>query len=251
FLRPDPPAHLCTPEQKLERFLECGMEYAFLADFPTVRSYSPEEFANSILQAQCHCVAAVCGFNYRFGRNGAGTPEMLGSILQIPVTVCPEIRVLDETVSSTRIRRLLNEGDPVQATQLLTRPYSLTAPVLHGKALGRTWGFPTVNQNFPADILIPRRGVYISSCTVDGVSYGGISNVGSRPTVDREAGINCETHLLDFSGDLYGREITVSFLQFLRPERQFESEQALREQIGQDLAQARDYFQNRASSRLS
>lgn len=176
---------------------------------------------------------------------------MLGSILQIPVTVCPEIRVLDETVSSTRIRRLLNEGDPVQATQLLTRPYSLTAPVLHGKALGRTWGFPTVNQNFPADILIPRRGVYISSCTVDGVSYGGISNVGSRPTVDREAGINCETHLLDFSGDLYGREITVSFLQFLRPERQFESEQALREQIGQDLAQARDYFQNRASSRLS
>ena len=243
YLFADPPAQLCSLEQKLHRFRDCGIEYAFLVDFPSVKELSPEEFVSEILLKKCHCRGAVCGFNYRFGKYGAGMPLQLKALLGHPVEICSEVFLEGETVSSTRIRRLLAEGRIEQANRLLTVPYGITATVLHGKALGRQWGFPTVNQQFPQGVQIPKHGVYLSVCTVDGVSYGGVSNIGSRPTVENKAAVNCETYLLDFSGDLYGKELTVSFLKFIRPEQHFDSVAELKAQIQADVTTAKGYFQ--------
>ncbi len=239
FLSSRHPAHLSTLEQKLELFYEAGMDYAYLIDFPSIRHLSPDEFANDVLRDTCHACAVVCGFNYRFGAGGRGNPEDLKRLLTVEVAVQNEITVGGETVSSTRIRNLLTEGNAAEAAQLLTRPYSIRAEVLHGKSLGKRWGFPTLNQRFPQESLIPRHGVYLTDCEINGRLYRGISNVGTRPTVDCDAAVNCETFVLDFSEDVYGSLVTVSFLEYLRPEQKFESEDALREQIQKDVQAAR------------
>lgn len=243
YLSETPVPQLSSIEDKLRIFREEGLEYAYLADFLQLRELSPEKFATSILFDLCHCRALACGFNHRFGKGGAGTPSLLASLLGIPVTVLPEETLDGVTVSSTHIRRLLLEGSVEKATQMLTAPYCLTSPVIHGKALGRRRGIPTVNQNFPPRRLIPRHGVYLSRCCIDGLQFWGLSNIGTHPTVDSDAGVNCETYLLDCHEDLYGKDCSVSFLQFLRPEQTFPSEDALYQQIEQDIASARDRIQ--------
>lgn len=242
FLLSAPPAHLCTREEKLKKFREAGLEYAFLANFEALRDLSPEEYVNEILKDTCHCVAAVCGFNHRFGRGGEGTPALLSALLDGNVEIQKEIMHDGEPVSSSRIRALLTDGKTEAASTLLTIPYTLTAKVVHGKSLGHKWGFPTVNQPFPTGKLIPRHGVYVTDCILpDGTRKRGVSNVGNHPTVDREANINCETYLFDFDGSLYGEAVTVQFLHFLRPEQKFENADALRAQIALDLEAARTY----------
>ena len=211
----DKPSHLCTREEKLQRFLEEGMEYAFLADFKELCHYSPEDFVEKILKEQCHTVGAVCGFNYRFGHKGAGDSTLLATLLNAPVEVQPEYTEGGKTVSSTRIRAHLKNGEVEEATKLLLHPYTLSAPILHGKALGRTWGFPTMNQIFARDALIPKFGVYVTDCTLpNGRTVRGVTNVGSRPTVEDTSAVNCETHLIDFDGELYGQTVAVAFLHF-------------------------------------
>ncbi len=240
FLRSDPPALLCTLEDKLQLLAQAGAEYAFIADFPSICSLQPNEFI-SMLVSDAHMVGACCGFNYRFGKGGVGTPETLKTLFDAPISILGEISLDGNTVSSTRIRTFLEKGEVASATRLLGRPYSFSAPVVHGKALGKKLGSPTVNQYFPEKMLIPRRGVYVTECEVDGVSFRAVSNVGSRPTVEKNASVNCETYLLDFSGDLYDRSIKVSFLQFLRPEQRFDTSEALARQIHADINSAREY----------
>lgn len=230
---------LCDLRTRLERFAHYGAEIAILAEFPDLRELSPADYIEQILIRQCGAVAVVCGFNHRFGHRGKGTPALLrerfGALLYLVDAVTWE----GEPISSSRIRTLLREGRMETACRMLGTPYSLTAPVLHGKALGRTIGIPTVNQNFPRGLLIPPRGVYVTETVVDGVTYRGVSNVGTHPTVDADAPVNCETYLLDFEGDLYEKTLTVSFLRYLREERRFEALEDLRQQIKSDIAEAR------------
>ena len=234
------PSHLSTLSQKLEYFREEGIEYAFLADFPSIRDLSKEKFVDQILKVDCHCIGAVCGFNYRFGKNGAGRASELSSLLDAPVWIQDEITVGGQTVSSTRIRGLLEAGAIEEANTLLTRPYGFEAEVVHGKALGKQWNTPTVNQYVPDGMLIPRHGVYVTENEVDGIRYRGVTNVGVHPTVDQNAAVNCETYLLDFSGNLYGKKTKISFLKFLRPEQKFETADALKAQIYADIEAARN-----------
>ena len=242
FLSSEPAGHLCTSEERLARFAACGMEYAVLADFQELRNLSPEDYIRRILIGQCHCVAAACGFNHRFGKGGAGKPELLRQMLNGRLLLQEPVLDGGEPVSSTRIRALLAAGRPEEAARLLAHPYTIYALVLHGKALGRTIGVPTINQTFPAHAVIPRFGVYAAACVAAGKCLAGVSNVGIHPTVDRDAHVNCETYLLDFSGDLYGQTVQVSFLQFLRPEQKFASVDALKAQIERDAASARLLF---------
>ena len=215
--------HLCTPDERLDYFAECGVEYVILAEFGELRGLSPSDYLSEILRDKCHAVGVACGFNHRFGRGGAGTPELLRTCFGEDSVLClPAILEGGETVSSTRIRSLIAEGSADRAAELMGRPYRLTAPVLHGKALGRSIGTPTINQNFPSGMAIPALGVYATTCEIDGKRYVGVSNVGKRPSVDDGEQINCETYLVDFSGDLYGRVLTLEFHAFIRPERRFE-----------------------------
>jgi len=241
YLAPDHVAHLSTLSQKLEYFREEGMEYVFLADFPSIRTMPPQEFVKSVLLDLCHCTAAVCGFNYRFGKNGGGDPDLLKDTLGKPVLICEEVTENGETVSSTHIRHLLWDGKTEEANKLLGRPYSFCSKVIHGKALGKKMGTPTINQAIPQNMLIPRHGVYVTDCLVGDQILRGITNIGVHPTVDTDAAVNCETYLLDFSGDLYESEIQVSFLKFLRPETKFDSLEDLKEQIQKDILAAKQY----------
>ncbi len=235
----NPPEHLTTAAERLAYFAESGAEFAILADFAEIRDLSPEAFAKTVLKERCRCVAAVCGFNYRFGKNAAGTAETLAAMLDAPVTVCEAVKEGGEVVSATRIRNALKAGNVGEAARMLGRPYTLRAEVRHGKELGRKLGFPTVNQNFPHGAVIPKFGVYATDCTVNGKLYRGVSNVGVHPTVDApEAPANCETYLVGYQGDLYGKTVSVAFLAFLRPEQTFPSVEALREQIASDAKRA-------------
>lgn len=241
FLSPNPPAQLTTLEQKLKYFADEGMDFAYVADFKGLQGLSPEAFVNDILMNQCSAIAAVCGYNYRFGKGGKGTPALLQNLFGNDfVAIEAAIEHGNATVSSTRIRELLNQGNVKEANILLTTPFSITATVEHGKGLGRHLGAPTVNQMPPKDMLIPARGVYLTRCAIDGKHYYGLTNIGTHPTVDEDAALNFETHLLDFDGDLYQKNLTVEFLDYIRPEMRFANSKELQAQIQQDVKKIKE-----------
>lgn len=241
------PQHLTTLEEKLSLFADNGLSYAFLADFPSLRDLSPEQFICETLMKDCAADAVVCGYNFHFGQQGTGDCNTLSEHFGAHCTVLPRVYMVvnDEpvTVSSSTIRTLLQNGNCAAATQMLCRPYSITSAVVHGKKLARSLGLPTANQYFPSKKLIPSHGVYATLCEIDGKQYYGVSNVGIRPTVDGEdTRINCETHVLQFDGDLYGKEITIHFYHKLRDERRFESIDALKSAILCDIERTHAYF---------
>ena len=146
------------------------------------------------------------------------------------LSVTPPVSVAGETVSSTRIRACLEQGDVQQAGQLLGRPFGYDFEVTHGRQLGRTWGTPTINQPFPAGYVLPRFGVYASLVEVEGQKYYGVTNIGVKPTVGSDCALS-ETWIPEFSGDLYGKKVPVELLDFIRPERKFDSLDQLKNEI--------------------
>ncbi len=237
-----PHLHLCTQTEKLQKFASCGADFVISADFASLRELSPEQFVGDVLQSFCHCVAAVCGFNYRFGKGAAGDAALLKRLMGGSALIREPVTVEGEPVSSTRICRLLTDGRVDSAAELLGEPYSIRTEVLHGKKLGRSLGYPTINQPFPPGAVVPRYGVYLTDCEVDGRHYRGVSNVGVHPTVDAPENVfpNCETFLLDFAGDLYGKQVRTSFLRFLREEQTFASVEELQKQIEKDVGNVKD-----------
>ncbi len=232
---------LTTAEDKLRLIGEAGVGLVFEARFADVRDWSPERFAAHLAE-EIGAVHVVCGFNFRFGRGGAGDAETLRALLAergISLTVVPPVLTGGEPVSSTRIRAAVEAGDMETAALLLGRRFSVALPVVHGSELGRTIGLPTLNQDFPAGLIIPRSGIYATLCETGGAVRIGVTNVGVRPTVCTNGTVNCETHLLDFAGDLYGRTVRVSFCTRLRDEKRFPSLSALKDAIENDARTAR------------
>ena len=243
YFSQNPPKHLTTLAQKLQFFADEGMDFALVIDFGAIKDFSGEQFVNDILIGQCACIATVCGYNYRFGKGGTGNYELLQQLFAPGNTiVVPAIHQDGDTVSSTRIRELLKVGKVKEANALLTVPFSIMAPVERGKGLGRHLGAPTFNQTPPEELLIPARGVYLTRCTVDDQYYYGLTNIGTHPTVDIDAPLNFETHLLNFEGDLYQKELKIEFLDYIRPEQRFESKEALQKQIQQDIKVAKEWL---------
>lgn len=187
----------------------------------------------------------VAGHDFRFGHKNAGTPALLckkAAQLGMGCDIIPAVTQDGVNVSSTLIRTLLREGEVERARQLMGHPYTITGQVLHGKGLGRTIGAPTLNV-IPADgLLIPAYGVYAARVSVDGRQYEAVTNVGVRPTVDENGGVTVESHLLDVSEQLYGRECRVEFLKLLRSEQKFSDLGQLQAQITRDVAAAREVF---------
>ncbi len=223
-------------EQKEAVLEELGVEEVICPPFETFRSMTPEQFVQGFLGETLHARVLVCGFNYHFGRGGqAGVEELraLCAPLGIQVEALPP-----EVVSSTRIRQCIREGQIEEAAAMLCAPFTLAAEVVHGKGLARTLSWPTINQLFPPDFTIPRRGVYWSQVEIGGRRWNGITNVGIKPTL-HETNLTMETYILDYKGDLYGQELSVALLRFLRPESQFASVQALSQRILADIQTVR------------
>jgi riboflavin kinase/FMN adenylyltransferase len=237
---------ITSTEQKLEYFKEAGIEYAILEDFPNVSSLTPEEFAQELLINNLGVVHAICGFNFSFGKQAKGNCALLKEYFEengCNVTIIPPLKINGDLVSSSSIRTKIESGRVSEAKALLGHPFSVFLPVTEGRKLGRTIGIPTINQVFPENHIIPRFGVYACRCYVEDKIYLAVANVGVRPTIEEEKKItNCETHIIDYSGNLYGKKIRVDFCKFIRDERKFASLDELVAEINRNIAQTRAYF---------
>jgi len=242
-----PAVRLITPPaDKCRQFGDAGVDFVLTDRFDELRDLSPEEFVRDILIRKYRCSTAVCGFNFRFGRFGAGTPELLDELMRRyggMALIMPPIYKRERIVSSSQIRTFVEEGKMEEAAELLGRPFSIRFPVLHGQKLGRTIGIPTINQTFPNGLVRPRNGIYAVTVTVGDDTFIGVSNVGSRPTVNAdEANVNCETHIIHYNGWLYGRSVKVSFYKKLRDERKFASVDELKRAVEGDIENTIAYF---------
>ena len=203
-----------------------------------LRSLPAERFIREVLCETLQAKVVVTGEDFRFGKDRAGDVVLLQSFSKQfgYETICvPKVELDGVRVSSTRIRGLLAKGAVEEAGQLLGQPYFVQGEVVHGKKLGRTLGFPTINILPSADKLLPSYGVYITRTKLDGVWYRGITNVGVRPTVKDEKRVSVETYLAEYNGNLYGKTVTTEFLRFVRPEQKFDSVEALNTAVGRDL----------------
>jgi len=188
----------------------------------------------------------VCGDDFHFGHRGEGDAEKLSIFCRehgLPCAVVPEQTVDAIRISSTYIRRQIETGDMATAVKFMGHPYTLTGTVIHGKQLGRRLGIPTANLRLPGGLAIPKFGVYACRVLLDGIWYPAVTNIGTRPTVAGE-GITVEPWILDYSGDLYDREITLEFFKFLRPERKFPSLEALQAEIRKNAEETRNIIDN-------
>ncbi len=196
------------------------------------------------LTSEYRAAGLVCGADFRFGNRGEGNAELLQKACAekgLPCTVIPQQKIEGEVVSSTYIRSLLEAGEMVRANRFLGHPHMLTGTVVAGNQLGRTIGVPTANLELPEELVQPKFGVYACKTVIDGREYLAVTNVGKRPTVGGET-VTVEPWILDFEGDLYGREITVEFYAFLREEEKFANLAALQAQICRDGEKTRIFF---------
>lgn len=242
ILRPDHPMRLLTllPE-KLERLEHFGMDVVVVAEFtPAFSLVTAEDFLCEHLLTALHPRMVVAGYRTTFGRNRAGTADMLreaGRTHGFMVEIVEPIEVAGGPVSSTRIRACLDAGDVAMAAELLGYPYRLTGTVTVGDQRGRTLGIPTANLAVPSDKQVPADGIYAVTACVPGGSYRGVMHIGVRPVFDRPRTL--EVHLLDFNGEIYHQPLTVNFLARLRDIRTFASVDELVAQMREDIAQAR------------
>ena len=245
LFRPDDPPFRLTLSTERAAALET-LGAALLFELPFDRTFSAmtaEEFVVEVLHRGLGARHLACGADFAFGhRRGGDTAFLAGrsEALGIGLTLVPPLADAEGPISSSRIRRLLQDGYPERAAALLGRPWTIRGPVEHGDARGRTIGFPTANVALGRH-LEPARGVYgVRVQLADGRSVPGVANIGLRPTLGEAPKSRVEAHLFDFSGDLYGQDVGVSLLAFLREERKFPSFEALREQIAEDAQQARE-----------
>ncbi len=223
-------------------------EYCAVAadDFtPAFAATQPRDFIE-MLVARFNMRLAVAGYNYTFGKNGLGDTALLralGREMGFAVEIMPPVLFEDEPLSSTRIRVCLEGGDVEKAAAMLGRHYALAGTVAPNRGIGRSIGFPTANLAGYEGLVIPADGVYAAYATVGGKTWPGVTNVGCNPTVRGEK-TSVETHLIGFSGDIYGEELRVAFVKRLRGEMEFGDLDALRARIAADAAKAAQLLKN-------
>ena len=248
IVRPEwAPPMLTTPVEKKEILAESGLDYAvFLTFTPMLAAYTARRFVEEILVKRVNVGELVVGYDHHFGRGREGNVELLeelGGELGFAVDVVGPVGSRGEAISSTRIREALLEGDVETARDALGRPYSLSGLVVRGDQRGRTLGFPTANLEVrgggDGGKLIPAPGIYAARGTVRSRTFDGALHIGPRPTF-RGSPPSIELHLLDFAADIYGEEVRVDFIKYLREVRPFETSQALVEQMKEDVEQARE-----------
>ena len=243
IIRGKTPPMLKSVGKKRELLLEKGFTVVDLS-FTETMNYSPNEFIEKILIDGLNAKVVSCGFDYHYGKDGKGDTESLHEELErrgIKVIEEPAIQLWGEKVSSTAIRKYIADGEIDKANAMLGRHFSYDFTVRKGDGLGRVLGFPTINQCFPEDHVVPRYGVYASKVIVDGKWYPAVTNVGIRPTVSAD-NMRSETCILDFSGDLYGKNVEVFLIKYMREEVKFPSLEELSRQIEKDIIKAREIY---------
>ena len=236
-------ADLFSPQRKQQWAEDLGFCHYIEASFGDICDMSAEEFVENVLTHRCLGAAVVvCGDDFRFGKGRSGDVKTLQRLCGphgIRVIAAASFALDGEAVSTTRIKKLVEAGDMPAVAKLLGRSYDIYGEVIHGNSMGHRMGFPTANVALSQNTVLPRRGVYLSQTYVDGCWHRSITNIGTRPTVTEDLQPVSETHIVDYTGDLYGRHVQVRLLRFLRPEQKFESAQQLKETVLQNVETAR------------
>jgi riboflavin kinase/FMN adenylyltransferase len=246
-VRPDKaPPLLMTTTQRLEAIEATGVQGTAIVRFTSeVSRWDPETFVKTVLVDWLRVSEVWVGANFLFGRDRAGTFTLLRSLggrFGFNAEKIDPVRYKDFVVSSTRVRRLINEARVDEAGALLGHQYFIDGTVVQGAQRGRTIGFPTANLSTENELL-PPHGVYATTATIEGLVYPSVTNIGVRPTVDQSGRVSIETHLFNVDRNLYGARMRVGFVQRLRDERTFESLDALKTQIQADCDRARVLFE--------
>ena len=237
---------LTEKEEKIRLLLEAGADFVVCAKFEDFREMGAEDFVKDVLISTLGATGAVCGYDHRFGYMGRGNSALLEAIFGKENTVTvPKVTLGGEEVSSSAIRDYIKSGNIERANEMLSRPVSFTSPVLSGKRLGRTLGFPTANQPIPKGLSAIRHGVYATRCIFeDGQSFMGVSNIGVRPSIKQgdDHTVNAETYIIGFEGELYGCMMRLELCSYLREEMKFPSLDALRNAIENDKNKTIEFF---------
>jgi riboflavin kinase/FMN adenylyltransferase len=241
-----------TEEEKWYLLEQSGLDV--LVSYPFTEetaSMEPESFIKDILIEKLDAKMIVVGSDFGFGHNRRGNVAMLKELSGVygyelvvydKIKIYDKIKMEDQVISSTLIRNEIIEGHMETANTMLGKPYTLIGEVQHGRKIGRTLGFPTVNLIPPAHKLLPPKGVYASITTINGLKYPGITNIGYNPTVGMTPEPRVETYIFDFDEDLYGASIEVSLYAMERKETKFDSLEELKAQMQKDISFGRDYF---------
>ncbi len=237
--------HLTDNESKAAVIRDLGIDEVIYIPFDAkTANLSPQAFVEKTI-GEFGAVMLVCGFHYRFGVGASGNADTLQRLCrQQGISCCVMEPVTEEgmLISSTKIRSLVRSGNMELAAKLLGRPFSVCGGVYHGKRLGVTLGFPTINQTLDDFSIVPMYGVYATRVEIDGKWHDAVTNVGVRPTVEKTSAYNIETYIIDKDVDLYEQRVRVAFYKMLRPETKFPSVEALREAIRENVLQTKEYF---------
>lgn len=234
-------------EERRSLLAQLDVDYLFEVEFTRDLSLAtPEDFMNHYLLAHPGTTALYLGYDFAFGADKKGDYQFAQKYCKgsgVVVENCTELKVVDQTVSSTEVRHALNDGDVERARLLLGREFFVRARVTKGAGRGVQIGFPTANLESLKDRVLIKKGVYVTQTRLRGETYRSVTNVGVNPTFNSsKETVRIETHILDFSGDIYGEEIEVSFYQRLRDEKKFTSVEELKLQIALDVKSSYRYF---------
>jgi len=239
------PPLLQTFDQKIEALSVLGIEQTIVIHFDKAfAQIRAADFLREVVAERLHAKEVYLGRGFAFGHNREGNIDLLRAVsedLGFFADEVPEVRLRGQRVSSSRIRELLLQGRVNLARRMLGRPYGVEGRIVRGAERGVKLGFPTANLH-PQNRVIPRGGVYVTAALIDGQWRRSVTNVGTRPTFDDGAETSVETHVMNWSGDLYGGVIRVRFLHRLRDERKFSSIEELQAQITCDVARAQEFF---------
>lgn len=228
---------LNTLDEKTVLMEKYGIQNLFLKEFDAwFRNLTGEEFVRQILVDALHVKYLIIGYDHSFGKNKSGNFELLQKLsgeLGFEVEQMEAINIHENNISSTKIRKALLTGNIREANEMLGYSYSVSGTVVHGKKIGRTIGYPTANIETDSIKLLPKKGAYIVEVFVQGKHYKGMLSVGTNPTVNGEK-LTVEVYILDFEGDIYGKDITVRFRDFLHDEIKFEGMDKLIERLDED-----------------
>lgn len=232
------PRLLMTADERIKELEKTGVDEVVADEFNfEIANMSPLDFVK-MLKMRFNMSCAVAGYNYSFGKGGKGSVETLKALGKeegISVIVCDKVLYEGESVSSTRIRECIENGDIINANAMLKDRYSLSGKVVANKHIGTKIGFPTANIEADFEKVLPKAGVYATSVTVFNKQYNSVTNIGTNPTVFGDK-LTIETHIIGFDENIYGENITVEFIDYIRSDKRFNSLEELKEQIKKDIA---------------
>jgi len=230
--------YLTTIKKKIKLLEEIGIDYIYFQKFDKqFASLSYIDFIKNILIDKFNAKMIIIGFDFRFGKAKEGTPKSLidfGKIYNFQTIIIPPIELNNKIISSSLIRRLIEEGDVETVKMFLGRYYSIEGKIIAGQRIGTKLGFPTANISYTDDICIPKKGVYITKTLIDGRFYKSITNIGVRPTINGNI-LSIETHIPLFNQNIYNKNIEIEFIKYIREEKKFDSLEKLKKQIQMDL----------------